>query len=185
MTRAVFLDRDGVLVRAIVREGKPYPPRNLSEVEIVFDAVEALSQLKSAGYLLIVVTNQPDVARGAQDRAVVENINAYLGARVPIDDCLMCYHEDQDGCTCRKPLPGLILLAAEKHHVDPKSSFLIGDRWRDIDAGYAAGCRTILIDHGYLERAPVHAPNVTVTSLKDAAAWILSAESGAPRTQSL
>lgn len=173
MARAVFLDRDGVLVRAIVREGKPYPPRDLSEIEIASDAVEALTELKRAGYLLVVVTNQPDVARGTQDRAVVEDINAYVRARLPIDDCFTCYHEDQDACTCRKPLPGLILLAAEKHDIDPKSSFLIGDRWRDIDAGYAAGCYTILIDHGYRERTPVHTPDVRVTCLKDAAAWIL------------
>jgi D-glycero-D-manno-heptose 1,7-bisphosphate phosphatase len=173
MARAVFLDRDGVLVRATVRDGKPHAPRDLSEIEIASDAVEALTRLRRAGYLLVVVTNQPDVARGTQDRVVVEGMNAHVCARLPIDACFTCYHDDQDACTCRKPLPGLILLAAEKHDIDPKSSFLIGDRWRDIEAGQAAGCSTVLINHGYRERAPARAPDVTVTCLKDAAAWIL------------
>ncbi len=177
MARAVFLDRDGVVVRAMIRDGKPYPPENLDEVQIDPDAELALSGLQRAGYLLILITNQPDVARGRQDRAVVEAINNYLCARLPIDDCFVCYHDDDDRCDCRKPRPGMILCAAERHRIELKTSFLIGDRWRDIEAGHAAGCRTVLIDRGYRERRPAQSPDATVISLMDAATWILLQQS--------
>jgi D-glycero-D-manno-heptose 1,7-bisphosphate phosphatase len=173
MARAVFLDRDGSLIRARVREGKPYPPKELDQVELDPGAKLALSHLKRAGYLSILISNQPDVARGTQDRAIVQAINNYLCNVLPLVDCFVCYHDDADACTCRKPRPGLILRAAERYDIDLGKSFVVGDRWRDIDAGYAAGCRTVWIDHGYHERAAAKAPTVTVTNLKDAIAWIL------------
>lgn len=173
MARAVFFDRDGVLVRPTIREGKPYPPRNLSETELVPGAAEALAQLRAAGFLLLLITNQPDVARGTQQRAVVDGINEYVRTHVRLDGCFTCYHDDIDACTCRKPLPGLILVASETYHIDPKSSFVIGDRWRDIEAGYAAGCTTILIDNGYDERRPTRPAHARVSSIQDAATWIL------------
>jgi D-glycero-D-manno-heptose 1,7-bisphosphate phosphatase len=174
LTRAVFLDRDGVLNEAVVRDGRPYPPPSPAEVRIVADAPAALVRLKALGLPLIVVTNQPDVARGTQSRDAVERIHQYLRACLPVDDFLSCFHDDSDGCACRKPLPGLILEAAARHGVDPARSFMVGDRWRDIDAGAAAGCRTVWIDRGYRERGPAAPPDVTVDSLSAAAEWIVS-----------
>lgn len=171
--RAVFLDRDGVLNVAVVREGKPYPPPGIQTVELYPDAVDALGRLKAAGFLLLVVTNQPDVARGRQSRAVVEAQNAALAAELPIDDFFVCWHEDRDNCSCRKPKPGMLLEAATRYPIDLAASFLIGDRWRDIDAGTAAGCRTILIDRHYRERGPSSKPDFRAVSLREAAEWIL------------
>jgi D-sedoheptulose 7-phosphate isomerase len=172
-SRAVFLDRDGVINRVVVREGKPFPPATLQELEILPGVLEALHQLKQHGYKLVVVTNQPDVRRGTQSQATVEAMHQALSARLPLDDILVCYHTDQDKCDCRKPLPGMLLEAARKHNIDMATSFMVGDRWRDIEAGYNAGCRTILIDYGYSERPPDHAPDFRARSLHEAADWIL------------
>lgn len=173
-SRAVFLDRDGVIDRAIVKDGKPYPPASLSELELLPGVPAALEALKDAGFLLIVVSNQPDVARGAQKREIVEAMNARLLATLPLDDILVCYHDDADGCDCRKPKPGLLLRAAEAHKVDLSQSFMIGDRCRDVAAGRRAGCRTVLIDYGYSEGDQNITPDSTAESLSDAAAWVLS-----------
>lgn len=171
--RAVFLDRDGVLNEAVIEEGRPYSPSSLQQLKIRPDAASALVRLKAAGFLLIVVTNQPNVARGHQTRAAVERMNAAVGSALPLDDFLVCWHDDRDACSCRKPKPGLLLEAASRYSIDLPHSFLIGDRWRDIDAGAAAGCRTVLLDHHYVERAPASAPDFRTTSLSEAADWIL------------
>jgi D-glycero-D-manno-heptose 1,7-bisphosphate phosphatase len=169
---AVFLDRDGVLNEAIVRDGKPYPPRDLSELVIRHGARSALELLKHEGFLLIVVTNQPDVARGKVNRADVDKINARLADMLPLDAIEVCEHDDKQQCDCRKPKPGLILHAQEKLRVDLARSFMVGDRWRDIEAGRRAGCRTILVGDGYGETFP-SAPTVKVGSLPAAASWII------------
>jgi D-glycero-D-manno-heptose 1,7-bisphosphate phosphatase len=171
--KAVFLDRDGVLNRAIMRGGKPYAAANLHELEIPPDVPEALAALKRCGFLLLVITNQPDVARGTQQRAIVESINERLRALLPIDDFFVCYHDDSDGCRCRKPKPGLLLQAAVKYRLDLTACYLIGDRWRDIEAGQAAGCATAWIDHSYAERGPSKPATVRTLSFGDAAQWIL------------
>jgi D-sedoheptulose 7-phosphate isomerase len=171
--RAVFLDRDGVINRAFVRDGKPYPPPNPRELEILPGVPESLRDLKAHGYELLVVTNQPDVGRGKQSREALDAMHQDLSARLPLDDILVCCHTDQDHCDCRKPLPGLLLEAASKHNIDMASSFMVGDRWRDVEAGYNAGCRTILIDYGYSERAPDRGPDLRVGSLREAADWII------------
>src|SRR5208283_1101195 len=173
LKRAVFLDRDGVLNEAIVREGQPYPPADAASLRILDGTAEALARLKERGYLLLVVTNQPDVARGNQKRDTVEQMSRRLRTELPLDDVLTCYHDDADGCDCRKPRPGLIQRAALRYGIDLGHSYLIGDRWRDIDAGANAGCKTILIDRGYTERAPASAPDASVGSLSDAVDWIL------------
>ena len=152
--RAVFLDRDGVLNKALIKFGKPYPPKNVDEVEILPGVLRSLTSLKDAGFLLIVVTNQPDVARGITEKHEVEAINCYLANRLPIDEILTCYHDDQDECKCRKPLPGALQAAAYEHRIDLRHSFMVGDRWKDIEAGKRAGCRTIFIDYGYAEQGP-------------------------------
>jgi D-glycero-D-manno-heptose 1,7-bisphosphate phosphatase len=173
VTKAVFLDRDGVLNLPIVRDGVPHPPGGLDELEVYPDAAAALRRLKEAGYLLIVVTNQPDIARGTQTREAVDQINGALGAALPIDEFVVCAHDNADNCLCRKPKPGMVLEAAARYAVDLGQSFLIGDRWRDIDCGAAAGVRTVLIERGYGERAPAHAPDFVAGSLGGAAEWIL------------
>lgn len=171
--RAVFLDRDGVISRAVLRDGKPYPPACVEELEVLPGVAAALQRLKTAGYLLIVVTNQPDVARGTQSRAVVEAIHARLASMLPIDDFRACYHDDGDACACRKPKPGLILDSARAHGVDLHASVMVGDRWRDVEAGEQAGCATVFLDHGYAERKP-QKPDAVFGSLPEAAEWILS-----------
>ena len=171
--RAVFLDRDGVLNEAVIRDGKPYPPATAADVVIAADAPAALEALKRRGLALIVVTNQPDVARGAQTVEAVQAIHDRIRLELPVDDFLSCFHDDRDGCSCRKPQPGLIVEGAERHGVNPHSSFMIGDRWRDIDAGKRAGCRTVWIDRGYRERSPSQLPDARVGSLSEAVTWIL------------
>jgi D-glycero-D-manno-heptose 1,7-bisphosphate phosphatase len=174
--RAVFLDRDGVLNRAVVRDNKPYPPRNVAELEILPGVSEGLRRLKGAGYLLIVVSNQPDVARGTVTTDTVEGINQALGGSLPIDEFRMCYHDSSAGCDCRKPKPGMLLEAAAKWNIDLSRSFMIGDRWRDTEAGEAAGCSTIFIDYGYDEKQPERV-DYRATSLAEAAKIILETES--------
>jgi D-glycero-D-manno-heptose 1,7-bisphosphate phosphatase len=172
LKRAVFLDRDGVINRALVRDGKPYPPENLSDLEILPGVPMAMQLLHSAGWLLIVVTNQPDVARGTISRENVEGINEYLGRRLPIDEFYTCYHDDSDGCYCRKPLPGALLAAADVRGIDLGLSYMVGDRWKDVEAGNRAGCKTIFVDHTYSEKKPSRF-NYRVLSLPEAADIIL------------
>jgi D-glycero-D-manno-heptose 1,7-bisphosphate phosphatase len=171
--RAVFLDRDGVLNEAMVRDGKPYPPQSLDQLRLIPDAAAALARLKDAGFLLIVVTNQPDVARGTQTREVVEAMHTAIAAALPVDAFYTCYHDDPDRCECRKPKPGLLLEAARCHDIDLPRSFLVGDRWRDIDAGHAAGCHTVLIDRQYAEKSPRVPPDYRASSLTEAVDWII------------
>jgi D-glycero-D-manno-heptose 1,7-bisphosphate phosphatase len=176
--RAVFLDRDGVLNRPLLRDNKPYPPSNKGELEILPGVAEALRQLKAAGFLLIVVSNQPDVARGTSPRSVVESINETLATALPIDEFRMCYHDGPANCDCRKPRPGMLLQAADKWNIDLARSYMIGDRWRDTEAGQAAGCSTFFIDYGYDEKQPERV-DYRVDSLLEAAKVILTRE-GSP-----
>jgi D-glycero-D-manno-heptose 1,7-bisphosphate phosphatase len=173
--RAVFLDRDGVINRAVVRDGAPRPPSSLSELEILPGVPEALSRLKGAGFRLIVVTNQPDVSRGLLSRESVDAVNARLSSHLPLDEIRVCWHDDADRCSCRKPEPGMLRDAAREAGLDLASCYMVGDRWRDIGAGKAAGCATVFIDSGYAEPPP-EGPDARVRSLAEAAAWILSRE---------
>ena len=136
---AVFLDRDGVLNCAILIEGKPYPPRLLSELEIDPGAVEACRRLKEAGFKLICVTNQPDAARGLMAYSELAAINDAVVGALGLDELVACPHSDEDRCDCRKPKPGMILSAAARHGIDLARSFTVGDRWRDIEAELEAG----------------------------------------------
>jgi D-glycero-D-manno-heptose 1,7-bisphosphate phosphatase len=174
LQRAIFLDRDGVLNRSVIKNNKPYPPASLQELEVPADVAPALQTLKAAGFLTIVVTNQPDVARGTTTRTVVESINQTLADILPLDDFFVCYHDDADQCNCRKPLPGLLLQAAEQYRINLATSFMVGDRWKDIEAGQRAGCQTIWIDGGYAEKAPEKPPTFKTNLLSSAAAWILN-----------
>jgi D-glycero-D-manno-heptose 1,7-bisphosphate phosphatase len=171
--RAVFLDRDGVINRPVVREGKPFPPATAQELEVLPGVREALERLRGAGLRLVVVTNQPDVARGAQRREVIDRMHARLAAELPIDEFRVCDHDDRDGCGCRKPKPGLLLDAAREAGLSLAGSFMVGDRWRDVEAGRRAGCTTVFIDWGYDEPRPEF-PDAVVRTLPEAADWILS-----------
>jgi D-glycero-D-manno-heptose 1,7-bisphosphate phosphatase len=172
MNRAVFLDRDGVLNEPVVRDGKPHPPSGPNELVVSADAPAALDDLRRLGFMLVCVTNQPDVARGTLSPQKLDAINGRLLAALPLDALYDCRHDDADACDCRKPNPGLIYQAARELDIDPAASYLIGDRWRDIEAGAAARCRTILVDRGYRERSSSVPPDVRVASLSAAAAWI-------------
>ena len=175
MTRAVFVDRDGVINRAIVRDGKPYPPQSIEVLEICDGVAEGLQALRDAGFRTIVVTNQPDVGAGLQTRAAVDAIHEYLRAQLPLDDVRVCFHTDLDHCGCRKPKPGMLLEAATEWNINLPASFMVGDRWRDVEAGRAAGCRTVLVGSGYDERQ-AEGFDSRAASLLDASRWILAQE---------
>lgn len=172
LKKAIFLDRDGVLNAAIVKDGKPYSP-TLDELTLFTDTPEALMLLKKQNFLLICVTNQPEVARGTITAESVKHIHHHLMAQLPLDDVRACFHDDSDHCACRKPSPGLLLTAAKDYNIDLSKSFMIGDRWKDIEAGQRAGCRTIWLDRHYLEKKP-DGPTFTTQTLLQAAMWIIN-----------
>ena len=168
---AVFLDRDGVLNEAFVRDGVPTPPRSLDEFRVLPDVAAACSDLKRAGFVLVVVTNQPDVARGTLTSAEVDRMHERLRSLVPLDEICVCLHDDSDVCTCRKPQPGMLLEAAARLNLDLARSASVGDRWRDIEAARRAGVRAIYVERHYDEPPPVGA-DVAVGDLAEAAEWI-------------
>ena len=173
-SKAVFLDRDGVVIRTFVRAGVPHPPQTLAELEILPGVASAMGDLAAAGFDLFLVTNQPDVARKTQSRELVEAMHAALHIALPIKAVYVCYHDTIDRCPCRKPAPGMLLDAARAHGVDLNASFMVGDRWTDVAAGEAAGCRTLLIARDY-SRADRCAPTWTAADLSTAARIILAA----------
>jgi D-glycero-D-manno-heptose 1,7-bisphosphate phosphatase len=177
--RAVFLDRDGVINKPMVREGRPHPPAEVRDFELYEGVTAGCARLEAAGYLLVVVTNQPDVARGAQTRAVVDAMHRQMLDALPqIARVEICWHAGADwgdSCDCRKPQPGMVLRAAKALDIDLTQSFLIGDRWRDIDCGHGAGCRTVFIDRNYSE-ALKQPPDWSVQSFSQAVEVILRTE---------
>ena len=169
--KATFLDRDGVLVASRVVEGKPFSARTVDELELLPGAETACALLRDHGFELIVVTNQPEVSRGTLDPQVVAAMNSWLCDQLSLDLVMVCPHDDADGCNCRKPLPGMLLDAEQDRNVDLAQSVMVGDRWRDIAAGIAAGTHTVFVDHGYDERQP-EAMDATVHTVLEAAQWI-------------
>jgi D-glycero-D-manno-heptose 1,7-bisphosphate phosphatase len=170
---AVFLDRDGVINLSEVRDGVPRAPVRLEDFALLPGVVEAVHRLRQADFAVVIVTNQPDVTRGDQQRSVVEAMNELVRQALEPDRIVVCYHDEADGCDCRKPAPGMLLAAAEDLALDLAASFMVGDRWRDIDAGRRAGCRTIFVDRGYAERQP-DAPDAVVADLPEAVTWIIN-----------
>jgi len=168
----VFLDRDGVINRAFLRNGKSYPPTTLNDFEFLPGVVRTALALRKAGFLIIVVTNQPDVATGLQQLGVVEAMHNKIRAADICDDIKACYHTDADDCDCRKPRPGMLLEAARQWKIDLTGSFMVGDRWRDIAAGKAAGCQTFFIDYQYSEPC-AEKPDTVIASLEEAGRIIL------------
>jgi D-glycero-D-manno-heptose 1,7-bisphosphate phosphatase len=175
---AVLLDRDGVLNRVFVRDGVSHPPAHPCEFELLPGVPEALARLSFAGLALAVVTNQPDVARGTQTRAGVEVLNDLVRSALPVLDVLTCCHDNADDCPCRKPRPGLLIEAGRRWGLDLSRSFMVGDRWSDVEAGRAAGCRTVLVEMPWSGRARCR-PDHCVRDLPEAADWILSVSLGA------
>ncbi len=171
MNRAVFLDRDGVLNKAVVRHGRPHPPADVSELVVPEEVPRALRTLRAAGYRLVVVTNQPDVARGTCSREVVDAIHDRLRSLLPLDAVYASF-EDGDHPR-RKPNPGMLLEAAADWQLDLPECWLVGDRWKDVLAGQRAGCRTIFLDHDYDEPRPAPPAEFTVRSLTEATERIL------------
>ena len=171
---AIFVDRDGTLNFQVVREGKPYAPRLASEFRLFPGVPEACRRLKAAGYALVVATNQPDVGRGDMPMSEVEAMHAKLLAEVPeIDRIEVSYDPGRgENSPRRKPEPGMLLDAAAALGLDLARSWMVGDRWRDVDCGKRAGVRTVFIDFGYAEELRA-APDYTVKSFGEAAAVIL------------
>jgi D-glycero-D-manno-heptose 1,7-bisphosphate phosphatase len=172
--RAVFLDRDGVINRAITRDGLPFPPMSLGDFEILPRVPEACAKLKAAGFLLVVATNQPDVGRGIVPRELVEAMNAQMEKAVRLDRIEICFHPGRGAsdCDCRKPKPGMLLRAAKELNIDLAQSWMVGDRWRDVDCGQAAGCKTIFIEGNYVEQLK-QKPDFSAGNLAEAADIIL------------
>jgi len=171
--RAVFFDRDGVLNRAEVRNGKPYAPRDIESFQILPDAYLSTKALHRAGLVLIVVTNQPDVGNGLVSQSTVDAMHDLLRKFLPIDVIKVCFHRQGDNCLCRKPQPGMLLEASQQWNIELSKSFMVGDRWNDVVVGRMQGCYTIFIDRGYSEPLK-ELPDATVTSLAEATELILS-----------
>ena len=173
----MFLDRDGVINQCKVVDGRPYPPSDIDEFVLLPGVLEACRRLKQAGYYLVVATNQPDVGRGTLKREVVDRIHETMREQLPIDRVEVCFHPGQgeSNCDCRKPKPGMLLRAAAELNIDLRRSWMVGDRWRDIDCGHAAGCRTVLIDYHYDEPLRQQ-PDYRVNNLLEAVDLILNLE---------
>jgi D-glycero-D-manno-heptose 1,7-bisphosphate phosphatase len=169
---AVFFDRDGVLNAAVVRDRRPYPPASVDELQLDPGAAPCIRGLRARGFCIIVVTNQPDVARGTTTREMVQAINERVRAELVVDDIYTCFHDRADGCACRKPRPGMLYEAAREHDIDLAASYLVGDRWTDIAAGRDARCRTVWIERDYDEPLPDR-PDARFRSLTAACDWII------------
>lgn len=173
-TKAVFLDRDGVLVIPEFRNGRSYAPRTLETYTLYDDAKPCLDRLKAAGFLLVVVTNQPDVGAGLVSPHDLEDMHRQLRAALPVDQIETCTHTADQGCECRKPKPGMLLRASERLGINRSRSFMVGDRASDAAAGLAAGCRAAFLDHSYTaETGPTYA-DFRATSLPAITDWILA-----------
>lgn len=164
--KAVFFDRDGVVNKAIVRNGKPYSPRALEELELYEETREFVTFLSKRAIQAFVVTNQPDIARKKIDWNTLDSIHEAINANMKFTEIFVCPHDDFDRCECRKPKPGAIFELAKRHKIDLKKSFVVGDRWKDIVAGKAAGCKTIFVDWRYNEKCYAN-PDFSVRSLVD------------------
>lgn len=167
MNRAVFLDRDGVINRNAIRDGRPVGPSKIEDFVILPGVREAIESFRAAGYLVIVATNQPQVSP-----ALMAAMHSKMREGLRLDDIRVCTHAEAENCACRKPKAGLLLDAAKAHDIALAESWMIGDRWRDVEAGKAAGCRTVFIDYGYTGEPRPQAPDFTVASLRAAVPFV-------------
>ena len=169
--KAIFLDRDGVLNKPIIKNRKPYPPSKIEELEILPGVYEGIQLLRHSGFKLIVITNQPDVSRGSATIEIVDEINNFIIKQLKVDEIMCCFHDDNENCECRKPKPGMILEAVKKWDIDLSVSYLIGDRWRDIQTAKNIGLTSILIKYDYDEKK-INA-DFECNNLEEAANYIL------------
>ncbi len=180
--KALFWDRDGVLNKAYIVEGKSYPPKTLEEFQLLPGVVEGLEKAKELGFLNIVITNQPDISSGKSSRKFVDDCHKKLLELAPIDDIYVCPHTNDDCCSCRKPKPGMIIEAKKKWNIDLKKSFLIGDRWRDIEAGQAVNCSCFFLNYNYNEPQP-REPFLEICSVRKAVELIKEREKNGATTR--
>jgi D-glycero-D-manno-heptose 1,7-bisphosphate phosphatase len=178
----VFLDRDGVLNDVVLQNGRPHPPATLDDLRILPGVPEACQALREAGFILVIVTNQPDISRGTATRSTVDELNDAVRNLTGVDAVYVCPHDDAQGCDCRKPAPGLLRRAARDLGIDLLRSYMVGDRWRDIEAGQRAGCRTAYVEGQYQERSATGA-DIVVTDLPEATRWIIQDSRSSVETQ--
>ncbi len=176
---AVFLDRDGVLNEVEIRDGKPFAPRRADDFRLIPGSRESVIRLKNHGFLIIVVTNQPDIGNGLAQPSEIEAMHRQLRDLIPVDEIHICPHKQTENCECRKPRPGMLLAAMQEQKIDLKRSWMIGDRTSDVEAGKRAGCLTAFIDRNYAIETTEPGATITVSSLSDAVDTILAFESGA------
>ncbi|MCI0419668.1 MAG: HAD family hydrolase [Acidobacteria bacterium] len=177
--RAFCLDRDGVINAVVTCEGRLTSPRTDEEFQILPRVSEAIRQMQSAGFLVIVVTNQPEISRGLVERETVDRFHSRIRSELAIDDIRVCYHDTEDRCSCRKPEPGLLVASAKQWNIRLGQSFLVGDREKDIEAGRRAGCTTMLIRAPY-NQGPAATPDFLVESLDHAVKIALEQTSPCP-----
>lgn len=149
LRRAAFLDRDGVINEAPIIDGRAMSPAAESDLRLLPGVPAAVERLRTAGWALIVVTNQPDIAKGTLSASVVARMHDSLVAQLSLEAIYVCPHETTDRCECRKPRAGMLREAAAEHALDLSASWMVGDRWVDIAAGHEAGVRTILVERHY------------------------------------
>ena len=176
MQRAIFLDRDGVINYPIVLLGKPYAPRFFNEFVLYPDAIKSLQEFRLKGYVLVVVTNQPDIGHGLIDMSEIIQMHQYLERYIEIELIQICPHKQDEGCLCRKPKAGMLFDAAKRMNIDLPNSWLIGDRISDIQAGNQAGVNTIFIDRGYAETQGKIIEAHIANSLQEACSLILATD---------
>ena len=149
MNRAVFFDRDGVLNNLVFRDGDYYSPRNLNNFKFFNDAEKVIHTIRDKGYLAIIVSNQPDIARGYLKKSVLNEMTKQLFDKLSVDDVFYCMHDDPDVEECRKPDPGLIIKAQKKWGIDLNQSLMVGDTEKDQGTAKNAGVKFILISRSY------------------------------------
>ena len=171
--KSVFLDRDGVINKIVYRDGKPTSPRSIEEFEFEEGVAPALKRLSAAGFMLFVVTNQPELARGLVSQESLSKMTALVMSLPGIEEVRICSHDDGHGCSCRKPQPGMLLELAHKHHLALEESYIIGDTWKDSSAGSSAGCKSIILDRPYNQSAPAdwRVPNLRSAVSLICAGW--------------
>ena len=149
MNRAIFFDRDGVLNQLVKRDGGLYSPRKSEDYSIFEESIAVVRDFKKLDFHLLVISNQPDISRGFLAESELKKMTSMLLSQIPIDEVFYCIHDDWEACSCRKPLPGLIIKAAHKWNIDLDKSYYVGDTWRDVEAAKNAGVRCLLLNRDY------------------------------------
>lgn len=169
---AVFLDRDGVVLRGKIHNGKLYAINNIEKVFFYPKVKQSIDLLKKS-FKVFIITNQPDIGNNKVTYEEVKKVNQLIINKLKIDKIYMCPHSKNIRCKCRKPNPYFILKAAKDYNIDLKKSYMVGDRGSDILSGYKAGCKSIFINRKYKESKPLLQIK-TVYSLNEATRFILN-----------